>query len=144
MPDLVDKAGNHKRGQRDFVVNGDTNGVLMVGDEGAIFVSREVIYASDKKIIAEPLKQGQVELYPSRPTNHMQNFIDCVRSREQPICNPTVGGGSVIVCHIGTIASRLGKDGKTYKWDPSAHKFDDAEANAMLSRTMRAPWKLDV
>jgi predicted dehydrogenase len=141
--DLVNKDGNHKRGEKDFVVNGDTNGVLIIGEGGTIFVSREVLYASDPKIIKEPLKEGQVNVYPSRPTNQMQNFADCVRSREQTICNPTVGGGSVIVCHIGTIALRLGKK-KLMRWDPIAHKFDDAEANAMLSRHMRSPWRLEV
>jgi predicted dehydrogenase len=142
--DLVNKDGNHKRGNRDFVVDGDTNGVLVIGENGRIFVSREVLYASDPKILTEPVKEGTVKLYPSRPRNHVQNFVDCVKSREQPICNPTVGGSSVIICHIGTIALRLGKNEKVYKWDPSTHKFDNAEANAMLSRTMRAPWKLDV
>ncbi|HEX4589197.1 MAG TPA: Gfo/Idh/MocA family oxidoreductase [Gemmataceae bacterium] len=148
--DLVDKDGKRRKDRRrdgtetEYRVTGDTNGVLIIGEGGRIFVSREVLYASDPKILSEPLKEGQVNLYPTRPTNHMQNFADCVRSREQPICNPTVGGNSVIVCHIGTIALRLGKDHKVYKWDPAAHRFDDAEANAMLSRQMRNPWRLDV
>jgi predicted dehydrogenase len=138
LPYLMDKDGkSHK-------VTGDTNGVLMIGETGTIFVGRSELYASEAKIISEPLKSTEaVMVYPSRPTNHVQNFADCVRSREQPICNPTVGGSSVIVCHIGTIALRLGKN-KKYKWDPAAHRFDDAEANAMLSRQMRSPWRLDV
>jgi predicted dehydrogenase len=142
--DLVNKDGNHKRGRGEYVVSGDTNGVLVIGEGGRIFVSREVLYASDPKILGEPLSEGKVNLYPTRPTNHMQNFADCVRSREQPICNPTVGGSSVIVCQIGTIVLRLGKDNKIYNWDPSAHRFDDPQANSMLSRQMRNPWRLDV
>jgi hypothetical protein len=129
---LVDANG---KGTKD--VSGGENGVLVKGDKGTIFVSRGALLASDKEIFAK-LKEDP-KLYPSRPTNHMGNFLDCVKSRETPICGVEVGAGSVIVCHIGTIALRTGLK---LGWDPKANVFNHPEANKHIARPRRGDWKI--
>jgi predicted dehydrogenase len=116
--------------------------IKFVGENGKwIYVDRNKIEASDRKLVEEPLPGDTPPLYPSRPTDHVGNFLDCVKSRQKPICDVAVGASSVIVCHIGVIALRTGK---RLGWDPVKHQFDDAEANKLLSRPVRAPWKLEV
>jgi predicted dehydrogenase len=117
-----------------------TNGVLFRGENGRkLFVSRSLIIASDPAIINEPLPSNAIRLPVTG--NHMRNFIECVRSRQQPICNVEVGHRSVTVCHIGNIAIRTGQ---RLRWNPETERFVDNEAaNRMLGRPMRAPWRLE-
>jgi predicted dehydrogenase len=136
---LVDAKGEPRKDKGRVLagVNGEENGLLVLGDKGTIFVSRGLLLASDKEIFV-PLKDDP-KLYPTRPTDQMGNFLDCVKTRETPITGVEVGAGSVIVCHIGTIALRTGKK---LKWDSKTSTFDDAEANKMLSRARRGNWKI--
>jgi predicted dehydrogenase len=120
------------------------NGVLFEGENNRwIFVNRGLIMASDgnattSRIITEALPAGAPRLPVA--SSQMGNFIDCVRSRRQPICNPTVGHRSATVCHLGNIAIRTGR---RLRWDPAQERFtgDHAEeANGYLTRPMRGEW----
>ncbi len=118
------------------------NGNRFIGDKGWIFVSRERIEASEPNLLKEPLHGETVRLYVSN--DHMGNFIDGVRTRRRPICDVEIGYRSVTVCHLGAIALRLGLP---LDWDPEAEEFVGPHAdkgNAMLSREMRSPWRIDV
>jgi predicted dehydrogenase len=119
--------------------NGQQHGVKFEGEGGWIFVTRGKIEASVPELLTTPLPASATRLYVS--DNHMQNFFDCIRSHEQPICEAEIGHRSVSVCHLGVIALRLGRK---LKWNPIREQFiDDAEANSWLAREMRKPWTYD-
>jgi predicted dehydrogenase len=118
------------------------NGNRFIGDKGWIFVSRERIEASDPNLIKEPLPKDATRLYVSN--DHMGNFMSGIRTRKRCICDVEIGYRSVTVCHLGSIALRLGIP---LNWDPVAEKFVGPRAdkgNAMISREMRSPWHLEV
>ena len=121
------------------VTNQGENGVRFEGEEGWIFVSRGTIQASDQKLIDEPLPANAIKLYESN--DHAANFIECIRSRKQPICDAEIGHRSVSICHLSNICLRLGGD--KLNWDPAKELFkDNPAANAMLSRPARKAWEL--
>jgi predicted dehydrogenase len=119
--------------------NKGPNGVRFEGEGGWIFVDRGHIEASDKKLLEDPLPANAIKLYESN--SHAKNFVECIRSRKQPICDAEIGHRSASVCHLGNISLRLG--GRKLQWDPVAEKFvGDDEANLYLSRPYRKPWKI--
>ncbi len=116
------------------------HGVKFEGSDGWIFVTRGKIEASKPELLSEPLAGKKISLYVS--DNHMKNFFDCVRSRQQPICEAEIGHRSVSVCHLGVIAIRLGRK---LNWNPEREQFvDDKEANKWLTRDQRAPFSYDM
>lgn len=71
---------------------------------------------------------------------HVRNFLDCVKSRQRPNADVEEGHYTAVMCHLGNIATRLGR---SLKWDAEREVFlGDREANQMLSRPYRKEWKL--
>ncbi|EDY84265.1 Oxidoreductase family, NAD-binding Rossmann fold protein [Verrucomicrobiia bacterium DG1235] len=122
------------------VVNpdGQRNGIRFEGTDGWIWVNRDGIEASDPELLKADLPEDAVQLYVSK--NHMANFFDCVRTREEPICNVETGHRSATMCHLGAISLRTGR---SLTWDYDVERFvgpHAAEANAHVVREMRAPY----
>lgn len=137
---LVDAKGEPRKDKSGKVYDGvdrGENGLLVIGDKGKLFVGRNLLLASDKEIF-EPLKEDP-KIFSRRPTNHMGDFLDCVKTRQTPICGVEVGAGSVMVCHISTIALRTGLK---LGWDPKECVFNTPEANKLLARERRGGWKI--
>lgn len=112
------------------------NGVLFTGSEGSIFVSRSTIVTRPENLAGIHLAPDQIHLYESN--DHIEDWLTCIRKRQNPICPAEVGCRSVTVCHIGNIAFWTGQ---TLKWDPVNEKFIGNEAaNRLLCQPMRSPW----
>jgi hypothetical protein len=70
----------------------------------------------------------------------MGNFIDCVKSRKDPIAKVEEGHRSAVIGHLIIAALHAGR---TLQWDPAKEVFtgDGAtEGNAHLAREMRKPY----
>jgi predicted dehydrogenase len=118
--------------------DGPETHVRFEGSDGWIFVSRDRFLSSPASLAQSQTSPGEVRLY--RSIDHHQNFLDCVRLRTRPAVDVETGHRSATVCHIGDIAVRLGRK---LRWDPAKELFiNDDVANKMLSRPMRAPWRL--
>jgi len=108
------------------------------GTEGWVDVTRGKIDAEPKSLLTSVIAPDEIHLYDSN--DHKQNFLDCIKSRKDTICTAEIGHRSASVCHLGNIAMKLGRK---LKWDPKAERFiNDSAANNMLTRAMRAPWRL--
>ncbi len=81
---------------------------------------------------------GEYVARTGRSLNHARNFLDCVRTREPAVANPTVMHRSMTAVHGANICMWLGR---SLKYDPVKEEFvNDPEANRMRSRAMREPW----
>lgn len=113
-------------------------GVHFEGSEGWVHVRRGAMDAYPKSLLTSHIGTDEIHLYSS--ADHARNFIDCIRSRRQPVAPVEIAHRSCSICILGDISMRLGG---TLKWDPEKEMFSNSHAaNRMLSRPMRNPWIL--
>jgi predicted dehydrogenase len=114
----------------------ESEGSAVYGDKGYILLgnTRWRAFSNAQKLLAE----GSGDSYEGP---HVENFLDCIKSRDKPYCDlETVGHPASVLCHAGNIAARVGR---TLTLDPETERFDDPEANKLRARPeYRKPWVL--
>jgi hypothetical protein len=72
-------------------------------------------------------------------TDQHGNWLDNIITRKPPVSPVELGHRACSTCLIHDIAMRLRR---RVRWDPVLERFhQDAEANSMLSRPQRAPYR---
>lgn len=121
--------------------NDAAQGIKFIGDKGWLKVARGYIECSDPSLLEKKeQKVGKGEYEVSAP--HMQNFVDCVRSRENPIAPVEVGCSTNTLCCLQNIARELGRP---VHWNPATLSFEgdkEAEAHRLYGYVYRNPYKL--
>ena len=91
-----------------------------------------------EELASNPLPGDAWRVRPS--TDHMANFFECVKTRQQPISHIESAVRSDTICHLADIAIRTGRK---LRWDPKDEQFEnDDEATRLLTRSLRSPWRL--
>ena len=115
-------------------------GARFEGTDGWLFVNGKDIEASSPAIKDAVIGPNEPRLPVSE--NHYRNFIDCVKSRQEPIEPVEVGHRTASLCHLGNIAMLLKRP---IKWDPKKEEIvGDAEASRLLAPPLRDPWSYRV
>lgn len=115
-----------------------TYGTKFIGSKGWIFTENDKLQAGDPNILRIKPSGSEVRLFESK--HHHRNFIDAVLSRGQVAAPAPIAHRAATTCYLGSIAAALKRP---LKFDPVSEKFTgDEEANAMLSRSMREPWRI--
>jgi len=153
--DFMVKA-EYENGITMYTSGGYPNGIRYEGTDGWVFVSRgnyvasssdpvtqgnnaKALDASDPKILTSEIGENEIHLYKS--DNQHGNWLDCIKSRKEPISPVEIGHRACTVCLVSHIAMKI--PGRL-EWDPKIEKFKNSElANSMLKRPQRAPYGTD-
>jgi hypothetical protein len=115
------------RFERDF---GIWWGAVFVGEKGKIEINRGRIAANPPELIKGAPKTSGGDASP-----HLENWLDCIKTRRQPIADVLAGHRAVNLCHLINICRETGRK---IQWDPEKEVFpNDDEAVALMDRPRR-------
>ncbi len=121
-------------------INNHPWGIAWYGSEGIIMMNDagwEVIPERRQANLDPEKQKGSGNPRPA----HIRNFLDCVKSRQQPVLNLELGHHLSNLAHLGNIAYRTG--GKIH-WDAEKEVIiGDSRADKLVGAGYRTPWKLD-
>jgi len=117
---------------------GHGHGVMFLGTEGWVHVDRQKLDAQPASLTRATIGANEINLF--RSDNHHVNFIDAVKGRSRAASPIDSAVRSDTLCHLQQIAITLKR---RLRGDPAREMFvNDDEANRLLDRPMRPPWKL--
>lgn len=128
---------------------GPMGGAVFIGEKGKLEINRNK-FSSNPPEIAEQLRKQVDVVEEERKWSdslalwqarwHMQDWLDCIRSRKRPVADVEIGHRSVSVCHLANIARAAGR---SLRWNPEKEQFvDDEKANGYLDRPRRSGFEL--
>jgi predicted dehydrogenase len=114
-------------------------GIKFVGSSGWVFTENERLESEPANLRTVKFKDSDTRLFVSN--NHHRNFIDVVLSRGRTAASADIAQRAATMCHLGAISAALGRP---VKFNPATETFPgDKEAAALVTRSLRGPWKLE-
>jgi predicted dehydrogenase len=108
------------------------NGIFFFGEKQSVFVT-------DNKWVVMPERKVYEAKGNEAGLRHMENFLECVRTRKPPTCVPADGWRSTATVQLAMISYQTGT---RVEWDMATKRIVNNPAAAkLLKREYRAPYK---
>lgn len=144
--------------KNDFVINYDLTagiqhgpydspyGIQFIGEKGTLVADRSkyILYPEWDGQTNSP-KTEKISYTEGKESHrqHVDNFLECIKTRETPACPPEIGRAAAVHVHIANISARVGEP--LLEWDDSNSRFTNSKkANELITPEYRKPWKLPV
>jgi predicted dehydrogenase len=122
---------------------GPWGGAVFTCEKGKITIDRNRFTVDPADLVRDvpPAQTAEIWEGPGwQARYHIQNWLECIKSRGKPVADAEIGHRSITVAHLGNIARRLGR---RLQWDPVKELFaGDEEANRHLERPRRKGYEL--
>jgi len=113
-----------------------SNGIYLYGEKGSVFVE-ETKYTLLSKV-GDKLEEQEFKFEGRHGTEHMKDFLECVRTRRKPFCSIEDAFQSTTAVHLAMIAYETRS---VVEWDGVKEEIaGNPEAAKMLKREYRQPW----
>ncbi len=113
-------------------------GCRFEGDKGWVHVRRGNVKTGPVSLRRTKFTDSDTLLYKSE--HHTDNFIECVKSRKDPVSSVESGHTATTLASIADIAIQLNR---TLQWDWNKQQFiNDPEANKMLLFSLENGWEI--
>lgn len=101
-------------------------------------IHKDVVYEKEK--FPEDVKEPRIELHTAPATRlHMRNFLSAIESGTKPVADIEQGHISTASCILANLSMQVGRP---LVYDPQKRQLvGDVEANRLLQRPYRDPWK---
>jgi predicted dehydrogenase len=125
--------------------HGPMGGAIFIGQRGKIEINRNKFTTNPKDLIENPPPESAADKWRDevamwQAKYHIENWLECMRTRKRPHADVEIGHRSISVCHLANITRELGRK---LRWDPVKEQFvGDAEADKHLSRPRRKGYEL--
>jgi predicted dehydrogenase len=125
------------------LAHGPSGGGIFVGERCKIEINRNKFTTNPRDFVKDAPKPATADIWEgagwiARP--HIQNWLDCIKTRQKPNADVEIGHRSISVCHLANIVRQVGRK---LQWDPDKEVFvGDDEANKFLDRPKRKGFEL--
>jgi len=118
------------------------------GERGKLVMGRNKLATDPPELVTERPDPALVEMWKVRGKKgpgtvarpHIQDWLDCIKTRARPNAPVEVGHRSATICHLAGIARELRRK---LRWDPARETFPgDEEASSLLARPRRKGYEL--